>query len=87
MYTSSLEESWLLNYENSTLNQGLLISNIAEDVCGGGTCAEFAPLLAGQRERERDRDRDRDRDRQTGRQADRQTDRARCVSCCSVAMN
>lgn len=47
MYTTALEEAWLLNYENSTLNQRLLIGNIAEDVCGGGTCAEFQPLLAG----------------------------------------
>jgi hypothetical protein len=47
MYTTSLEASWIRNYENSTLNQRLLIGNIAEDVCGGGTCADFQPLLAG----------------------------------------
>ena len=34
-YTTSLEESWVLNYEKSSLNSVLLTQNIAEDVCGG----------------------------------------------------
>ena len=46
IYTSALDEIWLLNFEASTLNHNLLSANVAVDVCRGKPCGDVAHLVS-----------------------------------------
>ena len=50
IYTSALDEIWLLNFEASTLNHNLLSANVAVDVCRGKPCGDVADLVSRARE-------------------------------------
>jgi hypothetical protein len=47
IYTSALDEIWLLNFEASTLNHNLLSANVAVDVCRGKPCGGVGAQYVG----------------------------------------